>query len=211
MIRVAIIEDNNSLRQALKCLLELSTDFSCVGEYDACQPITEFTPDTLPDVILMDVDLPGENGIACTRRFKDMYPFLNILILTVIETGDRIMEAINAGASGYLLKSASPEQIMDSIRVVYKGGSPLTPSIARKIIHNIQEQENAKSKNKIQLNKREIEVLNGLVQGLSYKMIGDKYFISIDTVRSYIRSIYEKMEVHSRSEAIVKALKDRLV
>ena len=121
------------------------------------------------------------------------------------------MEAINAGASGYLLKSASPEQIMDSIRVVYKGGSPLTPSIARKIIHNIQEQENAKSKNKIQLNKREIEVLNGLVQGLSYKMIGDKYFISIDTVRSYIRSIYEKMEVHSRSEAIVKALKDRLV
>lgn len=210
-IKVAIVEDNHSLRQALKSLLELSTDFVCVGEFDCCPPTAVFDGRNIPDVILMDIDLPGENGISCTRRMKDKYPFVNVLILTVVEVSEKILEAINAGASGYLLKSASPENILDSIRVVHKGGSPLTPSIARKIFESINEKQGGKGKDKVQLNKRESEVLNGLVLGLSYKMIADKYFISIDTVRSYIRSIYEKMEVHSRSEAIVKALKDRLV
>jgi DNA-binding NarL/FixJ family response regulator len=210
-IKVAIVEDNHSLRQALRSLLEMSSDFTCVGEYDSCVQITGFSAYELPEVILMDVDLPGESGISCTRRIKDKYPFVNVLILTVIEVSDKIIEAINAGASGYLLKSASPEQILDSIRVIHKGGSPLTPSIARKIFESLHDKQGAKGKDKVQLNKRETEVLNGLVLGLSYKMIADKYFISIDTVRSYIRSIYEKMEVHSRSEAIVKALKDKLV
>lgn len=210
-IKVAIVEDNYSLRQAMKSLLELSQDFVCVGEYESCPGNIDFTGQELPEVILMDIDLPGENGISCTRRIKDKYPFMNILILTVIEVSDKIIEAINAGASGYLLKSASPENILESIRIIHKGGSPLTPSIARKIFENMQQKPGGKGRERVQMNKRETEVLNGLVLGLSYKMIADKYCISIDTVRSYIRSIYEKMEVHSRSEAIVKALKDRLI
>ena len=120
------------------------------------------------------------------------------------------MEAILAGASGYLIKSSIPENILENIRIVYKGGSPLTPSIARKIFQNIQFRQDNK-KEKIYLSSRETEVLNGLVKGLTYKMIADKHFISIDTVRTYIRCVYEKLEVHSRSEAIVKALNDKLV
>ena len=209
-IKVLIVEDNKNLRQALKSLIELSDDIICVGDYDQPTPKINFERHGVPDVILMDIDLPGENGISFTRRIKEKFPFINILILTVIEQEDKIMEAIYAGASGYLIKSAIPDNILDNIRVLYKGGSPLTPSIARTIFQNINQQKNGK-KDKLFLSAREIEVLTGLVKGLTYSKIGKKHFISIDTVRSYIRSIYEKMEVHSRSEAVVRAINEKLV
>jgi DNA-binding NarL/FixJ family response regulator len=205
-----IVEDNQNLRRALKSLIALSGDFICVGDYERAAAVISFEGDIIPDVILMDIDLPGENGISYTRRIKEKYPFINILMLTVVEKEDKIMEAIYAGASGYLIKSSIPENILENIRILYKGGSPLTPSIARKIFQNIQyRQENKKEK--IFLSARETEVLNGLVKGLTYKMIADEHFISIDTVRTYIRCVYEKLEVHSRSEAIVKAIHDRLI
>jgi DNA-binding NarL/FixJ family response regulator len=207
-IKVLIIEDNRPLQLALKSLIELSSDIVCVGESNNCPAEISFSADQIPDVVLMDIDLPGVNGIDCTKKIKVRHPFVNVLILTVIESTDKIMEAICAGAAGYLMKSAEPEKILDSIRVVFRGGSPLTPSVARKIFENIYgEQGNPQ---KIPLNKREYEVLKGLVDGLSYKMIAAKHFISIDTVRTYIRSIYEKMEVHSRSEAVARAFKDKL-
>ncbi len=209
-IKVLIVEDNQNLRQALKSLIALSNDFICVGDYDRAMPRLYFDEFSVPDVILMDIDLPGENGIAYTRRIKEKYPFINILMLTVVELEDKIMEAICAGASGYLIKSAIPENILENIRILYKGGSPLTPSIARIIFQNIQTQQGGK-KEKIYLSSRETEVLSGLVKGLTYKMIAQKHFISVDTVRSYIRCVYEKLEVHSRSEAIVRAINDRLV
>jgi DNA-binding NarL/FixJ family response regulator len=209
-IKVLIVEDNKDLRQALKSLIALSDDFICVGDDDHCKTTIAFNDDEVPDVILMDIDLPGENGISYTRRIKEKYPFVNILMLTVIEQEDKIMEAIYAGASGYLIKSAIPENILENIRILYKGGSPLTPSIARIIFQNLQSQQPNK-KEKIHLNTRETEVLTGLVKGLTYKMIAAKHFISVDTVRSYIRNVYEKLEVHSRSEAIVKALNEKLV
>jgi len=209
-IKVLIVEDNPNLRQALKSLVALSDDFICVGDYERATPDVSFAGGILPDVILMDIDLPGENGISFTRRIKEKYPFINILMLTVVEQEDKIMQAIYAGASGYLIKSAIPENILENIRVLYKGGSPLTPSIARIIFQNIQHQLNSK-KEKIALSSRETEVLAGLVKGLTYKMIAEKHFISVDTVRSYIRCVYEKLEVHSRSEAIVKAINDKLV
>ena len=131
-------------------------------------------------------------------------------MLTVIEQEEKIMEAIYAGATGYLIKSAIPENILENIRILYRGGSPLTPSIARIIFQNVQSQQPNK-KEKVHLNTRETEVLTGLVKGLTYKMIAAKHFISVDTVRSYIRCVYEKLEVHSRSEAIVKALNDKLI
>lgn len=209
-IKVLIVEDNVNLRQALKSLIALSDDFICVGDDDHCKPEIFFKNDEVPDVILMDIDLPGENGISYTRRIKEKYPFINILMLTVIEQEDKIMEAIYAGATGYLIKSAIPENILENIRILYRGGSPLTPSIARVIFQNLQSQQPNK-KEKIHLNTRETEVLAGLVKGLTYKMIAARHFISVDTVRSYIRCVYEKLEVHSRSEAIVKALNDKLV
>ena len=209
-IKVLIVEDNQNLRRALKSLIALSGDFICIGDYDRAVPVIGFEGDIVPDVILMDIDLPGENGISYTRRIKEKYPFINILMLTVVEKEDKIMEAICAGASGYLIKSSIPENILENIRIVYKGGSPLTPSIARKIFKNIQYRQEHK-KEKLYLSSRETEVLNGLVKGLTYKMIADQHFISIDTVRTYIRCVYEKLEVHSRSEAIVKALNDKLI
>jgi DNA-binding NarL/FixJ family response regulator len=209
-IKVLIVEDNPNLRHALKSLVALSGDFICVGDYDRATPQINFENNIVPDVILMDIDLPGENGISFTRRIKEKYPFINILMLTVVEQEDKIMQAIYAGASGYLIKSAIPENILENIRILYKGGSPLTPSIARIIFQNIQHQQGTK-KEKIFLSTRETEVLAGLVKGLTYKMIAEKHFISVDTVRSYIRCVYEKLEVHSRSEAIVKAINDKLV
>ncbi len=209
-IKVLIVEDNQNLRQALKSLIALSDDFICVGDHERAMSQLYFDEQSLPDVILMDIDLPGENGISYTRRIKEKYPFINILMLTVVELEDKIMEAIYAGASGYLIKSAIPENILENIRILYKGGSPLTPSIARIIFQNIQTQQGGK-KEKIYLSSRETEVLSGLVKGLTYKMIAQKHFISVDTVRSYIRCVYEKLEVHSRSEAIVRAINDRLV
>jgi DNA-binding NarL/FixJ family response regulator len=208
VIKVLIVEDNRPLQLALKSLIELSSDIVCVGECNHCPAEISFSADQMPDVVLMDIDLPGVNGIDCTKKIKVSYPFVNVLILTVIESTEKIMEAICAGAAGYLMKSAEPEKILDSIRVVFRGGSPLTPSVARKIFENIYgEQGNPQ---KIPLNKREYEVLKGLVDGLTYKMIAAKHFISIDTVRTYIRSIYEKLEVHSRSEAVARAFKDKL-
>src|ERR1700712_911808 len=140
-IKVLIVEDNTNLRQALKSLIALSDDFVCVGDDDHCKPEIIFNDNEVPDVILMDIDLPGENGISYTRRIKEKYPFINILMLTVIEQEDKIMEAIYAGASGYLIKSAIPENILENIRVLYRGGSPLTPSIARVIFQNLQSQQ----------------------------------------------------------------------
>ena len=209
-INVLIVEDNQDLRQALKSLIALSDDIICVGAYEQATPKINFEKHGVPDVILMDIDLPGENGISFTRRIKEKFPLINILILTVIEQEDKIMDAIYAGASGYLIKSAIPDNILDNIRVLYKGGSPLTPSIARIIFQNINRQKGGK-KEKLFLSARETEVLTGLVKGLTYQRIAKKYFISIDTVRSYIRSIYEKMEVHSRSEAVVRAINEKLV
>jgi DNA-binding NarL/FixJ family response regulator len=209
-IRVMIVEDNPNLRMALRSLVAISDDLVCVGDYESALPQINFNEQDMPDVILMDIDLPGENGISYTRRIKEKYPFINIMMLTVVEQEDKIMEAICAGASGYLIKSAVPENILENIRVIHKGGSPLTPSIARVIFKNIRSQQGDK-KEKVYLSSRESEVLTGLVNGLTYKMIAQRHFISVDTVRSYIRSVYEKLEVHSRSEAIVRALNDKLI
>lgn len=211
-IRVAIVEDNVLFRDGLKYLLNFSTDFECVGEYgsgtDGLKAITR----DLPDVVLMDIDLPGMNGLDCTRLLKenDKTRRTQVIMLTVLEDEYKVINAIIAGASGYLLKNSSPENIMDAIRQVSSGGSPMSPAIARKIF-GLMKLQYANPNEEIELNKREIEVLEGLVAGLTYKMIGEKHCIAVDTVRTYIRSIYEKLQVHSRSEAVVKAIKYRLL
>ncbi len=208
-INVAIVEDNAIFREGLRHLLNFSTDVNCIGTYEDGKSFFENSPHLLPDVILMDIDLPDMSGLDCTAYIKNQasYRDTHIVILTVLESDDKIMDAILAGASGYLLKNASAEQILDAIRQVVAGGSPMSSSIARKVFGFIKTHQK-KPVDKIDLNKREQEVLGGLVEGLSYRMIGEKHHISTDTVRTYIRNIYEKLQVHSRSEAVAKALKN---
>ncbi|MEO7310684.1 MAG: response regulator transcription factor [Chitinophagaceae bacterium] len=211
-IRVAVVEDNKLFREGLQSLLNFSPDFECSGDFDSGAVALATLSTDIPDVILMDIDLPELSGIECTMQLKSAAATANIqvIILTVLEDEYKVLEAILAGASGYLLKSSSPELIMDAIRQVCNGGSPMSPAIARKVF-GLMKLGYSLPDNKIRLNKRETEVIEGLVQGLTYKMIGEKYFISVDTVRTYIRNIYEKLQVNSRSEAVVKAIKYRLV
>jgi len=211
-IRIIIVEDNVLFRGGLKYLLNFSEDFECVGDYGTGPEGLKAIKATVPDVVLMDIDLPEMNGIECTSLVKTNVKTagIHVIMLTILEDEYKVLEAILAGASGYLLKNASPESIMDAIRQVYTGGSPMSPSIARKVF-GLMKLNYSVPEEKIVLNKREAEVLEGLVDGLTYKMIGEKYFIAVDTVRNYIRSIYEKLQVHSRSEAVVKALKHRLL
>jgi DNA-binding NarL/FixJ family response regulator len=211
-IRIIIIEDNIPFREGLKYLLNFSGDFECAGDYGTAQEGLKAIKATKPDVVLMDIDLPGMNGIECTKLVKknNQDANMHVIMLTIIEDEYKVLEAILAGASGYLLKSSSPESIMEGIRQVYNGGSPMSPSIARKVL-GLMKLNYSEPEEKIVLNKRETEVLEGLVRGLTYKMIGKKHFIAVDTVRTYIRSIYEKLQVHSRSEAVAKAIKYRLL
>jgi DNA-binding NarL/FixJ family response regulator len=211
-IRIIIIEDNLLFRGGLKYLLDFSPDFECVGDFDNGKDGLRAIKANIPDVVLMDIDLPGMNGMACTKLIKStgQTAHIPVIMLTVMEDEYKVLEAILSGASGYLLKNDSPENIMAAIRQVCAGGSPMSPSIARKVLGLLQINFSSPDE-KIVLNKRESEVLQGLVDGLTYKMIGEKYFIAVDTVRNYIRSIYEKLHVNSRSEAVVKAIRHRLI
>jgi DNA-binding NarL/FixJ family response regulator len=211
-IRIIIVEDNALFRGGLKYLLNFSEDFECIGDYGTGPDGLKAIKTMVPDVVLMDIDLPEMNGIDCTKQLKKIDKTVNIhiIMLTILEDEYKVLEAILSGASGYLLKNDSPENIMAAIRQVCAGGSPMSPSIARKVLGLIHLNFSSPEE-KIVLTKRESEVLQGLVDGLTYKMIGDKYFIAVDTVRNYIRSIYEKLQVNSRSEAVVKAIKYRLL
>jgi DNA-binding NarL/FixJ family response regulator len=211
-IRIFIVEDNAHFRKGLKYMLNFSGEFECIGDFATSNELFEGIKSNIPDVVLMDIDIPEMNGIDCTRLLmeKNQYDPMQVVMLTVLEDEYKVLEAILAGASGYLLKSASPEIIMDSIRQVNNGGSPMSPAIARKVF-GLLKINYPGLQSRITLNKRETEVMEGLVEGLTYKMIGAKYFISLDTVRTYIRSIYDKLRVHSRSAAVVKAIRQRLV
>ena len=211
-IRIIIVEDNVLFRGGLKYLLNFSEDFECIGDYGTGPEGLKAIKASIPDVVLMDIDLPEINGIECTKliRNNDKTANIHVIMLTILEDEYKVLESILAGASGYLLKNASPENIMEAIRQVCSGGSPMSPSIARKVF-GLMKLNYSPPDGKINLNKRETEVLEGLVEGLTYKMIGEKHFIAVDTVRNYIRSIYEKLQVNSRSEAIVKAIKYRLL
>ncbi|MDJ1505833.1 response regulator transcription factor [Xanthocytophaga agilis] len=211
-LRVAIVDDNHSYREGLVFMLQLSEDFECVGEYYSGHEFLQELPRTQPQVVLMDIEMPHMDGITCTQKIKALAAFahVQVIVLSVLEDNHKILEAIVTGASGYLLKGEKPENILNAIEQVHNGGSFMSAEIARKVLFMVRV-SNQSPKEKIELNERETQVLNGLVEGLSYKMIGDKYAMAIDTVRGYIKRIYEKLQVHSRSEAVAKALKNKLV
>jgi DNA-binding NarL/FixJ family response regulator len=209
-IRVAVVEDNNDLRDGLVHLLEWSDGFLCTGSFAAFDGALEALLAGAPDVVLMDIGLPGISGIEAVARIKRQAPGMHVLMLTVFEDDQKILDSICAGASGYLLKLTEPDRILDAIREVVGGGAPLTAKVARRLLASVA--GNAPDPSlRVELSDREKQILASLVEGLSYKMIADKHSISLDTVRSHIRNIYEKLHVHSRSQAITLAMRNRLV
>ena len=210
-IRVTLFEDNNSLRHSLYQLINGSDGFSCVGAFENCLDLFKNIEATKPDVVVMDIEMPGINGIEAVRMLREKYPQLKILMQTIFEDSDKIFQSILAGASGYILKTTSPARFLDFIKETYEGGAPMSPSVATKVLKMLVEQSPFAQVNTFNLSEREKEILSCLVKGMNYKLIADACFISIDTVRGHIRNIYEKLHVHSKGEAIVKAIKNKIV
>ncbi len=210
-IKVALYDDNASLRDSLSKLLAVYPEFELTGAYPNATNILANIEAAQPDVIVMDIDMPGISGIDAVQMVHKKYPHIKIMMQTVFEEEEKIFSSICAGAVGYMLKKTKPADILEAIREAGKGGSPMTPAIATKVLKMFRQFSPAASDEKINLSDREKEVLSALTQGQSYKMIAECCAISIDTVRFHIKNIYEKLHVHSMTEAVAKALKERLI
>jgi DNA-binding NarL/FixJ family response regulator len=198
-ITVSIVEDNDQLRGTLARVISRAEGFRCISQYPNAEAALLGLPKDRPEVVLMDINLPGMNGVECVRQLKQVAPQIQSLMLTVYEDTDNIFAALAAGASGYLLKRTKTAELLDGIREVHRGGSPMTTHIARKVTQSSQATEN--------LSQREQEVLDCLSNGFLYKEIADKLGISYETVHTYIRRIYEKLQVRTRTEAVAKFLR----
>ena len=209
-IRVALCEDNEAFRESLAQFIDDTPGFTVVAALSNAEGIIDVLEETMPDVILMDIDMPGINGIKATSLVKSTFPEINVLILTVYEDDQKIFDAILAGATGYLLKKTPPSRILESIAEVQQGGASMSASIVKKVISFFNQQTHQPSDD-YTLSPRELTILKCLVNGDSYKMIADHCDISIGTVRSHINNIYKKLHINSKSEAVAKAIKERLI
>lgn len=205
-ITVSIVEDNDQLRGTLARVIERAEGFQCLGQHASAEAALEALPKEAPQVVLMDINLPGMNGVECVRRLKALLPATQVVMLTVYEDTDNIFNALAAGASGYLLKRTPRAELLEAIREVHRGGSPMTAHIARKVVQSFQKAP-APAPPETSLSAREQEVLDLLSQGFLYKEIADKLNISYETVHTYVRRIYEKLQVRTRTEAVAKFLK----
>lgn len=203
-IRIAIVEDNKGLREGLEEMIAAATGMTCVASYGTAEDAIRSLVKKTPDVVLMDIHLPFRSGIECTRRLKDQMPELQVLILTVYEDNDSIFDALKAGASGYLLKRSSPAEILSAIRDIHQGGAPMSSQIARKLVTSFQTPEPGLEPEGEPLSERETEVLGLLTKGYSGKEIADKMSVSINTVKTHIKHIYQKLHVRSRSEILLR-------
>lgn len=210
MIKVGIVEDNAALKLSLEQLFNKTQGMQCVASLNNLMNVLSEFKRAKPDVVLMDIGLPGINGIEGVRTVKSNFETIQVLMFTVFEDDEKIFDAIRAGASGYLLKKTPPEEIVQAVRELHEGGAPMSPSIARKVIHAFQSQPSAAITD-YQLTGREKEILYSLVDGLSYKKIAEKYFISISTIRTHISNIYQKLHVNSKSQAVAKVLQHKSV
>jgi DNA-binding NarL/FixJ family response regulator len=205
-IKVSIVEDSDQLRATLARVIGRAEGFECLSHHATAEAALETLPNERPEVVLMDINLPGMNGVECTRRLKQLLPDVQIIMLTVYEDTENIFNALAAGASGYMLKRTPRAELLGAIRDVLKGGSPMTTHIARKVVQSFQRKP-ASSSPTADLSPREQEVLDCLAQGFLYKEIADKLGISYETVHTYIRRIYEKLQVRTRTEAVAKFLR----
>jgi DNA-binding NarL/FixJ family response regulator len=212
-IRVAIFEDNNLFLDSMSMLIDDAPGFTVVGAFTNCVDVKEKIASCNPDVVMMDIEMPKVDGIEGLKILKKEFPKINVLMQTSHEEDDKVFNAICAGASGYILKNTAPERILECIVEVSQGGSPMSPSVARKVLGFLQQPPVAVVKEipDYKLSNREKEVLSCLVSGMSYKMIADHCHISYETVRSHMKNIYEKLHVVSMTEAVAKAINQGLV
>jgi DNA-binding NarL/FixJ family response regulator len=205
-IRVSIVDDEIDLRENITGYIDADKGFRCVSMHSSAEEALVQLPNEKPDVILMDINLGGMSGIECVRQLKPQMRETQVVMLTVFEDTEKIFSALAAGASGYLLKRLAPDKLLEAIREVHGGGSPMSAPIARKLVQSLQVHKPGVDET-AELSPREREVLDGLAEGQAYKQIADKLNVSIHTVRNYIRRIYEKLHVRSSAEAVAKYLR----
>ena len=205
-ISVSIVEDNDKLRGTLARVLNRADGFHCVSQYANAEDALKDLPQARPDVVLMDINLPGMNGVECVRQLKQLIPQTQVMMLTVYEDTENIFNALAAGAGGYLLKRTPSKELLEAIQEMHRGGSPMTMHIARKVVQSFQQMA-ATAPPTENLSPREQEVLDFLSHGFLYKEIAEKMGISYETVHTYIRRIYEKLQVRTRTEAVAKFLR----
>lgn len=208
IIRVAAVEDDSGLQNSLKQLLTRTPGFESVGIFRDGETALQMIPSCKPDVVIMDINLPGMNGVECVRQLKQLLPRSQFLMLTVYEDSELLFDSLMAGGTGYLLKRTPAAKIVEAIRDIHHGGSPMTPAVARRVVRFLTKQ--GKEQDRMgELTEREHECLEQLAQGFRYKEVADNLNIHIGTVRTHIRIIYEKLQVHSRTEAVVKYLQKK--
>lgn len=211
-IKVILYEDNPDMREGLSTLIAFTKNLELAGSFINCADCELQVKVLTPDVVLMDIEMPETNGLEGIRKIRAIDSEAKIIVLTVFEDNQNVFDAICSGANGYLLKKSSPQQIVDAIYDVLQGGAPMTPSIANKVLKLLADSNlSAQQKQDYGLTKREKEILQSLVNGNSYKMIAAEQDITIDTVKSHLKKIYQKLQVHSQTEAVAKAIKNRIV
>ncbi len=209
-IRILLYDDNEALRMSMEALILEEPGFELLAAMPNAETVATDIDQLKPDVVLMDIDMPAVNGVQAVRTIRKINKGLPIIMLTVFDDNENIFNAICAGASGYILKRYATEEISNAIRNVLSGGAPMTGSVARKVLQMVP-QAKTEDQEKSDLSKREIEILQYLVTGYSYKMIAGELNMSIDGVRFHIKKIYDKLHVHSATEAVSKALRDKLI
>lgn len=209
-IKVAIIEDRKELREGLAMMINFTEGFKCTGSYRSFEEALEKIKHNLPDIVLSDIGLPGMSGIEGVKILKEQFPDLTILMLSVYDDNDRIFDALCAGASGYLLKKTPPARLIESLKEAVAGGSPISPEVARKVITLFREYRPPEHVD-YDLTPHELRLLKLLVEGHGYKTAAKELSVSVNTIAFHVKSIYEKLQVHSKSEAVAKALQHRLI
>ncbi|HTP12843.1 MAG TPA: response regulator transcription factor [Bacteroidota bacterium] len=208
-IRVMIVDDDAEIRNGLCWVIDHSPGFTCVGAFGRFDDALPAVEDGAPDVVLMDIGMPEKDGIVSVEILKQKYPDIQCLMLTVHSDDEKIFQSLRVGAVGYLLKKTPPDALLDAIRDARAGGAPMSTEVARKVLGYFQQQKNDKLSSS--LSKRELEVLQALIDGYTYKAIADKLFVSTNTISFHLRNIYAKMHVRSRAEAVAKAIKSGLI
>ena len=210
-IRVVIFDDNAKRREALKLLIDAMDNMDCVAIFNDCRNVIENVTNSMPDVVLMDIDMPHVDGVEGVKEIRKVYPDLKILMQTVFEDNDKIFDALCAGANGYMLKQENPIKLLNAIEEVVQGGAPMTPAIATKVLSFFNVSNKVSKAEQFNLTQRELEILEYLVKGYSYKMIAAECHVSYPTVNTHISNIYSKLHVQSASGAVSVALKEGLV